>query len=107
VHAGLECGLLLARYPNLDCVSVGPTIEHAHSPDERLKIAAVMPCHDWLRATLSDLAKHQNGGALHDSETATSVSSHLRRFAPALFFALGAGASLLLGYKLFVTPKHK
>ncbi len=38
VHAGLECGLFLKKYPHLDMVSFGPTIKGAHSPDERLNI---------------------------------------------------------------------
>ena len=40
IHAGLECGLFLEKYPNLDMVSFGPTIKGAHSPDERLNIAS-------------------------------------------------------------------
>jgi len=39
IHAGLECGLFLEKYPELDMVSFGPTIRGAHSPDERLNIA--------------------------------------------------------------------
>lgn len=38
IHAGLECGLFLEKYPHLDMVSFGPTIRGAHSPDERLDI---------------------------------------------------------------------
>ncbi len=38
IHAGLECGLFLEKYPKLDMVSFGPTIRGAHSPDERLDI---------------------------------------------------------------------
>lgn len=38
IHAGLECGLFLEKYPELDMVSFGPTIRGAHSPDERLDI---------------------------------------------------------------------
>jgi dipeptidase D len=38
IHAGLECGLFLEKYPELDMVSFGPTIYGAHSPDERLNI---------------------------------------------------------------------
>ncbi len=39
IHAGLECGLFLEKYPHLDMVSVGPTMKDVHSPDERLNIA--------------------------------------------------------------------
>ncbi|MDD2380344.1 MAG: aminoacyl-histidine dipeptidase [Mariniphaga sp.] len=38
IHAGLECGLFLEKYPHLDMISFGPTIKGAHSPDERLNI---------------------------------------------------------------------
>lgn len=41
IHAGLECGLLKKIYPNLDVVSIGPTIRNAHSPDEKVNIEAV------------------------------------------------------------------
>jgi len=41
IHAGLECGLFLEKYPYLDMVSLGPTIRGAHSPDERLEINTV------------------------------------------------------------------
>ncbi len=38
IHAGLECGLFIEKYPGLDMVSFGPTIKGAHSPDEKLDI---------------------------------------------------------------------
>ena len=41
IHAGLECGLFLEKYPELDMVSFGPTIRGAHSPDERIEIETV------------------------------------------------------------------
>ncbi len=41
IHAGLECGLFLAKYPNLDMVSFGPTMNGVHSPDEQLLIPTV------------------------------------------------------------------
>lgn len=41
IHAGLECGLFLERFPHLEMVSTGPTILGAHSPDERLEVATV------------------------------------------------------------------
>jgi dipeptidase D len=41
IHAGLECGLFLEKYPNLDMISIGPTIRGAHSPDERMEINSV------------------------------------------------------------------
>lgn len=41
IHAGLECGLFSEKYPNLDMVSMGPTLRGVHSPDERLLIPTV------------------------------------------------------------------
>ena len=41
IHAGLECGLFLEKYPALEMVSFGPTMRGVHSPDERLEIATV------------------------------------------------------------------
>ena len=38
IHAGLECGLFLEKYPQWDMISIGPTIRGAHSPDEKLDI---------------------------------------------------------------------
>jgi len=42
IHAGLECGLIGARYPEMDMISFGPTIKGAHSPDERLHIESTL-----------------------------------------------------------------
>jgi len=52
IHAGLETGLLGAKYPGLDMISFGPTIEGAHSPDERLNIPATVKFYDLLKAVL-------------------------------------------------------
>jgi dipeptidase D len=41
IHAGLECGLLLQKYPDLDMISFGPTIKGVHTPEERLEIESV------------------------------------------------------------------
>jgi len=41
IHAGLECGLFLEKYPGLDMISFGPTLRGVHSPDERIEIATV------------------------------------------------------------------
>ena len=41
IHAGLECGLFLSKYPDLDMVSFGPTMTGVHSPDEQLLIPTV------------------------------------------------------------------
>ena len=41
IHAGLETGLLGSKYPGIDMISFGPTIQGAHSPDERVNIKDV------------------------------------------------------------------
>lgn len=41
IHAGLECGLFLEKYPHLDMLSFGPTITDAHSPAEQVNIPSV------------------------------------------------------------------
>ncbi|MFX0137036.1 MAG: M20/M25/M40 family metallo-hydrolase, partial [Candidatus Hodarchaeota archaeon] len=41
IHAGLECGILKKKFPQMEMISIGPTNEGAHSPDERLLIKSV------------------------------------------------------------------
>jgi dipeptidase D len=41
IHAGLECGIIGATSPGMDMISFGPTIQGAHSPDERVEIKTV------------------------------------------------------------------
>lgn len=41
IHAGLECGLFLEKYPQLDMISFGPTLRDVHSPNERIEIRTV------------------------------------------------------------------
>ena len=55
IHAGLECGLFLEKYPELDMVSFGPTLRGVHSPDERLEIATVQKFWDLLCAVVGSL----------------------------------------------------
>ena len=39
IHAGLECGLIYKKCPDMDLISIGPDIEDIHSPAERIGIA--------------------------------------------------------------------
>lgn len=55
IHAGLECGLFLQKYPSLDMVSFGPTMRGVHSPDERLHIPAVASFWKLLVETLAKI----------------------------------------------------
>lgn len=48
IHAGLECGLFLDKYPSLDMISFGPTLQGVHSPDERMLIPTVQKFWDHL-----------------------------------------------------------
>lgn len=52
IHAGLECGLFSAQYPQWDMISFGPTIKFPHSPDEKVKINSVDKFWQLLLATL-------------------------------------------------------
>jgi dipeptidase D len=40
-HAGLECGLFLSKYHDLEMISIGPTVKEVHSPGEKLNIKSV------------------------------------------------------------------
>lgn len=57
IHAGLETGLLGAKYPNLDMISFGPTIMGAHSPTEKVNIPAVEKFYELLKGMLKELTK--------------------------------------------------
>ena len=48
IHAGLECGLFLEKFPGLDMISFGPTLRGVHSPDERIHIDSVKKFWDLL-----------------------------------------------------------
>ncbi len=53
IHAGLECGVIGAKYPGMDMISFGPTIRHAHSPDERVHIPSIETTWNYLKALLA------------------------------------------------------
>ncbi len=57
IHAGLECGLFLTKYPHLDMVSFGPTLRDVHSPSERMYIPAVERFWAHLKRTLEKVAE--------------------------------------------------
>jgi dipeptidase D len=56
VHAGLECGVLVAKKPTLEAISFGPLIRGAHSPDEHVVLSTVGPIWKLLTAVLEKLA---------------------------------------------------
>ena len=55
IHAGLECGLFSEKYPNMDMVSIGPTLRGVHSPDERLLIPTVQMVWDHVLEILKNI----------------------------------------------------
>ena len=54
IHAGLECGLFLEKFPDLDMISFGPTLRCVHAPGERLELASL----DKFVAHLVDVVTH-------------------------------------------------
>jgi dipeptidase D len=57
IHAGLECGLFLEKFPELDMISFGPTLRGVHSPDEKIEIDSVGRFWKFLTELLSKLAQ--------------------------------------------------
>ena len=57
IHAGLECGLLGGKYPDMEMISFGPTLNSPHSPDERANIESSKKFFDYLVAALGAMPK--------------------------------------------------
>jgi dipeptidase D len=57
VHAGLECGIIGEKYPGMDMVSFGPTLEGVHSPDEKIHIDTVPKFYQFLLGILDDVSR--------------------------------------------------
>lgn len=55
VHAGLECSVILSKYPGLDIVSFGPTLEHPHTAQERCQISPMPKFWQLLKCTLEEV----------------------------------------------------
>lgn len=54
-HAGLECSIILGKYPNMDVVSFGPTIRSPHTTTERFEIASAEPFWNLLVRALEEV----------------------------------------------------
>ena len=54
IHAGLECGLFLQKFPGLDMISFGPTLRGVHAPGEKLELASM----DKFVALLEDVVRN-------------------------------------------------
>ena len=55
IHAGLECGIIKEKYPNMDMISFGPTMIGVHSPDEKLQISTVPEFYKQLINVLKNI----------------------------------------------------
>ena len=53
IHAGVECGILAAKIPGLDCVSIGPNMSDVHTTEESLDIASVQRTWEYLKSVLA------------------------------------------------------
>ena len=58
-HAGLECSVILGKYPHLDVVSLGPTMKSPHSTSERVLIETVAPFWELLKKVLEDIPEKE------------------------------------------------
>lgn len=54
-HAGLECSIILGKYPHLDVVSLGPTLRSPHTTNERCLISSIAPFWELLKETLAQI----------------------------------------------------
>jgi dipeptidase D len=57
IHAGLETGIIGVKFPGMDMISIGPIIEHPHSPEERVQIQSVENFWKFVTAILAEVAK--------------------------------------------------
>ncbi len=57
IHAGLECGIIGEKYSGMDMISIGPTIEFAHSPEERVSITSVARLYEFVWQFIEELAR--------------------------------------------------
>jgi dipeptidase D len=55
IHAGLECGIIKEKYPEMDMISFGPTMFGVHSPDEKLQISTVPEFWNQLTNSLKNI----------------------------------------------------
>jgi len=55
IHAGLECGLVGEKYPNMDMLSFGPDLQEVHSPNEMISITSTAKCWKLLKKILEEI----------------------------------------------------
>ena len=54
IHAGLECGIIKSRIPDMDIISVGPNMRNIHTPDEALQLESCARLFEVLKAVLQE-----------------------------------------------------
>ncbi|MCF6765211.1 aminoacyl-histidine dipeptidase [Thiotrichales bacterium 19S3-7] len=72
IHAGLECGIINGKYPNMQMISFGPDIRGAHSPEERLNIPTTLQCYDLLKNLLKAFANEKKPLTQNQLEAVTA-----------------------------------
>ncbi len=55
IHAGLECGLILSKYPKMDAISLGPTLYDVHTPSECILIESIEPVYKHILEILKNI----------------------------------------------------
>ncbi|MDD5583096.1 MAG: aminoacyl-histidine dipeptidase [Candidatus Marinimicrobia bacterium] len=55
IHAGLECGVIGAKYPGMDMISFGPLIVNAHSPEEKMSLSSLEKVWKFIKPLLEEL----------------------------------------------------
>jgi dipeptidase D len=59
IHAGLECGIIGAKYDGMDMISFGPTIKNPHSPDEKIEIESIGQVWEFMVALFQSYKQEQ------------------------------------------------
>ncbi|MGB5822783.1 MAG: M20/M25/M40 family metallo-hydrolase, partial [Proteocatella sp.] len=57
IHAGVECGIFMEKFKNIDMISFGPDMHDVHSPDERVSISSIDNCFSLLVNVLENSNK--------------------------------------------------
>ena len=58
IHAGLECGAIYEKYPNLELISFGPDIRGAHTPKENISISSTERVYNFTLKLIEEIAKN-------------------------------------------------
>ena len=57
IHAGLECGIISSKMPELDIVSIGPNMLDIHTPSERMSISSVKRVYDYVLGVIAAICR--------------------------------------------------